>query len=79
MKSGFSINFDKSKLVKIGAWGAKRLNWEGQFGLEWTDTFEALGITFKVTDIDNITEYNFQKKITSMKSIMESKIFDTLW
>ena len=32
--SGLSINVDKTKLVNIGAWGAKRLNWEGQFGLE---------------------------------------------
>ena len=72
MVSGLSIDFDKTKLVKIGAWGAKRLNWEGQFGLEWTDTFEALGITYKVTDIDNITEYNFNKKITSMKSIIRT-------
>ena len=32
--SRLSINVDKTKLVNIGAWGAKRLNWEGQFGLE---------------------------------------------
>ena len=72
MVSGLSINLEKTKLVKIGAWGAERLNWEGQFGLEWIDNFEALGITYKVSDIDNITEYNFQKKINSTRNIIKT-------
>ena len=36
------------------------------FGLVWTNIFEALDIVFDITDLDNITELNLEKKLQDM-------------
>ena len=46
--------------------------WEGQYGLEWTSEFEALGIVFDVNDWSNITELNIKRKLQSMKNITKT-------
>ena len=73
--SGLAIDIEKTKLVKIGACRAKRLIWEGLYRMEWTTKFVALGIVFDVTDLENITENNVQKKIHAihaMKTIVKT-------
>ena len=55
--SKLAINFDKTKLVKIGASRDRRLNQEGHFGLDWSHTFTELGIYYDVNNMDNTT-YN---------------------
>ena len=72
MVSELSINIDKTKMVKIGACRARILIWEGQYGLEWTSKFEALGIVFEVNDLSNITELNIKRKLQSMKNITKT-------
>ena len=46
---------------------AKRLIWEGQFGLEWSIFFIALGIN--VDRMKDITEISIQEKLQARKSI----------
>ena len=57
--SGLAIHRDKTKLIKIGASRDRRLIWEGQFGLDWMNTFTALGTFYDIENIDKITEDNF--------------------
>ena len=52
--------------------GANRLIWEGQFGLEWSTTFIALGIHFDVDRMKDITEINIQLKLQAMKNITKT-------
>ena len=66
--SGLSVNIEKTRIIKIGADRAKRLIWEGQFGLDWSTTFVALGINFDVNRIHDITDINIQQKLEAMKN-----------
>ena len=70
--SGLSINIEKNKMIKIGADRAKKLIWEGQFGLEWSTTIVALGINFDVNRVHDITDINIQQKLEPMKNITKT-------
>ena len=69
---GISINIAKTRIIKIGADRAKKLIREGQFGLEWSTTFVALGINFDVNRVHDITDINIQQKLKAMKNITKT-------
>ena len=68
--SGLGINVDKTKAVKIGATRDRSLNWEGKYGMEWTNKFTVLGIDYNVDDMGEITTLNVEKKITDIKKLI---------
>ena len=70
--SGLAMNVGKTEVIIIGASRARRLTWEGQFGLKWTSTFEVLGIVFDTKDIDNITDLNMKHEINDMTKIIRT-------
>ena len=70
--SGLSINKEKTKVIKIGASRDRRIPWEGQFGLTWTNTFEVLGIEYDVFRLEEITEINLNSKITKIKNLIRT-------
>ena len=46
--SGLGINVEKTKVVKIGELRDRSLNWEGKYGMEWTNEFIILGVDYNV-------------------------------
>ena len=68
--SGLGINVDKTKAVKIGATRDRSLNWEGKYGMEWTNKFTVLGIDYNVDEMGEITTLNVDKKITDIKKLI---------
>ena len=70
--SGLAINRDKTKVIKIGAARDRRISWEGQFGLNWTHTFEVLGIEYDVFKLSEITELNLNSKIVKIKKLIRT-------
>ena len=82
--SGLKINIEKTKIIKIGAWGDSRTTFCQEFFLIWTTDFTSLGITFDTDNMNRITEINSTKiwtprlltplgKITIIKSLLISK------
>ena len=71
MISGLKVNTEKTKVIKIGGVGDNRIQMCTDLNLIWTQTFTALGITYNVQDIENITEQNIEiKKKEILKQIM---------
>ena len=69
--SGLSINRDKTKVIN-GAARDRRIPWEGQFDLNWTHTFEVLGIEYDVFKLDEITELNLNSKIVKIIKLIRT-------
>ena len=44
--SGLGINSDNTKVDKIKALRDRDISWEGEFGFEWTNNFDILGISY---------------------------------
>ena len=59
--SGLGINVEKTKVVKIGALRDRSLNWEGKYGMEWTNEFTILGVDYNVDKLGEITTLNIEK------------------
>ena len=70
--SGLAINKDKTKVIKIGGSRDRRIPWEGQFGLKWTHSFEALGIQYNVFKLHELTEINLELKIEKIKKLIRT-------
>ena len=70
--SGLAINKDKTKVIKIGATRDRKIPWEGQFGLNWTHTFEVLGIYYDVFRLSDLTEINLDFKIEKIKKLIRT-------
>ena len=70
--SGLGINKDKTKVVKIGALRDRRIQWEGNFGLEWTHTFVVLGIQYDVKFLKETTRINIESKINDIKKLIRT-------
>ena len=68
--SGFEVNRDKTKVIKIGAIRDRSIAFEGSFGLEWTKNFEVLGIKYRIDHMETITDDNISSKITDMKKLL---------
>ena len=64
--SGLAINNEKTKVVKLGALRGRSIPWQGKYGFEWTNSFEILGITYNVEDMENITTLNIHRKLINI-------------
>ena len=64
--SGLKINVDKTKVVKFGKNRDSSDTLCPDLKLIWTDTFTSLGITYDMTDLENITNLNIEPKILEM-------------
>ena len=54
--SGLRINKEKTKVAKIGGWGDNGTNLCDDLLLDWTQEFTALGISYNVNNMEQITE-----------------------
>ena len=61
--SGLKINEEKTKVVKIGAIRDNRTKLCEDFNLIWTNKFTALGITYNVLNMNEISEQNIESKM----------------
>ena len=78
----FSYKCGVTKVIKIGAGKARRLTWEGHFSLEWTSTFEVLGIVLDLEYTNNITHIRKISKINAMTRIIKDlgcMVFNIVW
>ena len=70
--SALDINKEKPKVVKLGATRDSSIPWHGKFGINWSDTFEILGIHYDMNKLNEITELNILRKWGKFKSLLES-------
>ena len=52
-----------TKVAKIGALRGRIIPWAGEFGFEWTTTFDILGITYNTDEPGRMTKLNINNKI----------------
>ena len=80
--SGLGINVDKTKAVKIGATRDRSLNWEGKYGMEWTNKFTVLGIDYNVDEMGWNHYFKCRQKnhrYQKIDKIMASSQIKPLW
>ena len=68
--SGLRINKEKTKVIKIGGWRDSRIELCKELKLDWTSEFILLGISYKVNELDNITEHNIDNKLKEIKKLI---------
>ena len=73
--SGLKINITKTKVIRIGPIRETDRRYCKENNLEWVSEFTALGITYNVLDLANITVSNINEKVKSMKKIMQDWIY----
>ena len=65
--SGLKINVDKTKVMKFGRNRDSSDILYQDLNLIWTNNFISLGISYDVTDLNNITCLNIQPKLMEIK------------
>ena len=65
------LNFDKTSAVWLGTMKGSKEILCPELNLSWTDTFMLLGISFP-TDLETMTELNYNAKVTAMEKILQS-------
>ena len=70
-KSGLKINFSKTKVIKLGPIRETDRRFCRENDLDWVSSFTALGITYDVKNIKNITVSNIESKLDDMKKIIQ--------
>ena len=68
--SGLKVNTEKTKVIKIGDWGDNRTKLCTELNLEWTHTFDCLGVSYDIDNFDNISDQNVEKKKIDIKKII---------
>ena len=68
--SGMKVNKEKTKVIKIGAWGDNRTILCPDLNLKWTQKCECLGIAYDINNMDNITDINIEKKISEILKVI---------
>ena len=68
--SGLKINEEKTKVVKIGAIRDNKMKICSDLKLIWTEQFTALGITYDVTKMNEITEQNINIKMNEILKLI---------
>ena len=68
--SGLRINKEKTKVAKIGGWGDNGTNLCDDLLLDWTQEFTALGISYNVNNMEQITELNTENKIIEIQKLI---------
>ena len=63
------INKEKTKVIKIGGWRDSGIELCKDLKLDSTSEFISLGISYKVNELDNITEYNIDDKLKEIKKL----------
>ena len=69
--SGLKLNFDKTSAVWLGTMKGSKEILCPELNLSWTDTFMLLGISFH-TDLETMTELNYNAKVTAIEKILQS-------
>ena len=69
-RSGLAINNDKTKVMTLGASRGRSIPWQGKYGLEWTTTFEILGIIYNMELMTEITKHNIYRKVGEVKKLI---------
>ena len=68
--SGLRINKEKTKVAKIGGWGDNGTTLCDDLLLDWTQEFTALGISYNVNNMEQITELNIENKIIEIQKLI---------
>ena len=68
--SGLKINIKKTKVIRIGKTRESDRRYCRENALEWVTEFVSLGITFKVRDMENITNYNIELKLSEVQKLL---------
>ena len=71
-KSGLKINESKTKVIRLGPIRETDRRFCRENNLDWVTSFTALGITYDVLNIENITNYNIGLKIDEIKKLMQA-------
>ena len=71
-KSGLKINESKTKVIRLGPIRETDRRFCRENNLDWVTYFTALGITYDVSNIENITSYNIGLKIDEIKKLMQA-------
>ena len=70
--SGLKINIKKTKVIRIGCIRESDRRYCKENNLDWVSKFDALGITYDVLDMQNLTEINIEGKIPQMMHLIQS-------
>ena len=68
--SGLKINKEKTKVAKIGGWGDSSSNLCEDLALDWTQEFTSLGIIYNIDKIEQITDFNIEKKTIEIQKLI---------
>ena len=68
--SGLKVNKGKTKVVQLGGLGDNRVELCKDLKLLWTNEFTALGITYDVQNMKNITDYNIESKMKEINRLI---------
>ena len=68
--SGLRVNKEKTKVIKIGAWGDNRTTLCEDLNLDWSQEFVSLGITYNIDNFENISDINIELKIKEIQKLI---------
>ena len=68
--SGLKVNKEKTKVVQLGGARDGRIKLCADLKLIWTNEFTALGITYNVSNLKNITDLNIEVKLKEINSLI---------
>ena len=79
--SGLKMNIEKTKIIKIGAWGDSRITYCKDQNLIWTTEFTSLGIIFNTDKLNEIMEINIYNKIDEINKLksLDPKTANNYW
>ena len=66
--SGLKLNVDKTKVVKFGGERDSSDIICSDLNLIWTNKFTSLGISYDVTDLDNVIKLNMEPKTLEIEN-----------
>ena len=70
--SGLDINQDKTRVTEIGPSRDRRIKLEGEFGLEWSYSFDVLDIHYNVYRLSEIIDKDLHLKINDIKELIRT-------
>ena len=73
--SGFKINIQKTKVIRLGPIRGTDRRFCPENDLEWVSKFIALGITYDTRDLLNITTINVENILDSMRNIIQNWLY----
>ena len=70
--SGLDINQDKTRVIEIGPSWDRRIKLEGEFGLEWSYSFDVPDIHYNVYRLSEIIDIDLHLKINYIKELIRT-------